>query len=139
MSGLKVGDIVARKSYGCDILFKVVDIKEAGNERMITLKGVTYRIQADSPEDDLLIQPEFRVNEYNNKVNRVVDRKCRSIEQTRQTNNLKKNFFRDASIDNNRKFSNPGRVLHIDGDNDYLETCLKQYKKFSHIIIQKAK
>jgi len=25
--GLKIGDIVSRKSYGSDILFKVVDIK----------------------------------------------------------------------------------------------------------------
>ena len=28
-----------------------------------------------------------------------------------------------------RKFQIPGRVLHIDGDNEYLETCLERYKK----------
>lgn len=32
MSSLKIGDIVARKSYGCDVLFKVVEIKNDGNE-----------------------------------------------------------------------------------------------------------
>ena len=30
MSEIKIGDIVARKSYGYDVFFKVVDISEKG-------------------------------------------------------------------------------------------------------------
>ena len=53
MSGIKVGDIVARKSYGYDVFFKVVDITERNGERILTLKGISYRIEADAPESDL--------------------------------------------------------------------------------------
>ena len=40
MANFKIGDIVARKSYGYDIFFKVVDIKDNGKENIITLKGI---------------------------------------------------------------------------------------------------
>ena len=56
MGELMVGDIVARKSYGKDIFFKVVDIKDNGKENIATLKGITYRIEADAPESDLVVQ-----------------------------------------------------------------------------------
>ena len=64
MSGIKIGDIVARKSYGCDVFFKVMDIKERNGERILTLKGISYRIEADAPESDLEVQPEMKVREY---------------------------------------------------------------------------
>ncbi len=64
MKDLKVGDIVARKSYGFDILFKVTDIRNNGKEDVFILKGIAYRIQADAPECDLELQPECRINEH---------------------------------------------------------------------------
>jgi len=69
MGNLKIGDIVARKSYGYDIFFKVVDIKNNGKEDIITLKGITCRIQADAPASDLVVQSEEKVQEYREKVN----------------------------------------------------------------------
>lgn len=50
MENFKIGDIVARKSYNFDILFKIVGIKSNG---MIDLVGLTVRIIADAPEYDL--------------------------------------------------------------------------------------
>jgi spore coat assembly protein len=64
MAELKIGDIVARKSYGCDIFFKVADIEDNGHKKIITLKGISYRIEADAPESDLEMQPEKKVDEY---------------------------------------------------------------------------
>ena len=64
MCSLKIGDIVARKSYGLDVFFKVVGIHHDGKENMITLKGITYRLEADAPESDLEIQPECKIQEY---------------------------------------------------------------------------
>jgi spore coat assemly protein len=64
MGILKIGDIVARKSYSCDILFKVVDICPKGNENIVNLKGICYRIQADAPESDLILQTEKRICEH---------------------------------------------------------------------------
>ena len=75
----KIGDIVARKSYGSDILFKVADIKNEGGKRVAILKGICYRLEADAPESDLMIQPESYVREYNARVNMSVDEKVRNI------------------------------------------------------------
>lgn len=45
MTMLKVGDVVARKSYGYDVLFKVSNIYND----MVDLVGMTVRIIADAP------------------------------------------------------------------------------------------
>lgn len=129
MGELKIGDIVARKSYGYDIFFKVVDINDTGEKRLVTLKGISYRIQADAPEDDLVLQPDDRVKEYRNKCMRTAERKYREIYAARQNMRLKKGFYRSTPNENTRKFSRPGKVLHLDGDSDYLSTCLTEYRK----------
>lgn len=64
MSEVKIGDIVARKSHGYDIFFKVADIRKDGDENIVTLKGIADRIEADAPESDLVVQSGQRVNEY---------------------------------------------------------------------------
>ncbi|MCX7922758.1 MAG: sporulation peptidase YabG [Clostridia bacterium] len=130
MANLKVGDIVARKSYGFDIFFKVVNIKNNGKENIVTLKGICYRIEADAPESDLVLQPDQRVNEHNARLNNVIDKKYRDIKISNSRGSIKKNFFRDTSKESAGKIAIPGRVLHLDGDDDYLDTCLSQYRKF---------
>ena len=138
MANFKIGDIVARKSYGYDIFFKVVDIKDNGKENIITLKGISYRIQADAPESDLVVQPESKVRAYKEEVYRDCQRKLNYAKtygarsQTYATRTppwLKKGFYRDTANEREQSFKRPGKVLHLDGDQDYLETCLKEYKK----------
>lgn len=46
---MKIGDIVCRKKYGKDIYFKITDIKNG----VYYLKGIEYRLVADSDEEDL--------------------------------------------------------------------------------------
>ena len=50
-SMFNIGDLVTRKSYDNDIVFKIIDI----NEGIYILKGVVVRLFADSPGDDLKI------------------------------------------------------------------------------------
>ena len=50
---MQIGDIVVRKSYGKDITFKIIDIKEIGSKENLILKGINIRIIADSSEEDL--------------------------------------------------------------------------------------
>ena len=90
MSALKIGDIVGRKSYNSDILFKVVDIKSEGGKELIVLRGICYRLEADAPESDLVIQPESFVREYSEKVNDRVDIKMRSSQPSGYRNIQKK-------------------------------------------------
>ena len=97
-----IGDYVTRDSYNNDIVFKIVDIK--GD--IYYLKGVTVRLFADSPSDDLI-----RYNE-----NKVNDDFRPSIDE-----------YRD--LDRNEYFFLPGRVLQLDGDSEYLDKCMRFYKK----------
>lgn len=41
----------------------------------------------------------------------------------------KKDSMLDSTIDENLAFGRPGRILHIDGDPEYLQVCLKTYKE----------
>jgi len=139
MEQLKIGDIVARKSYGCDIFFKVADIKEVKGERIVTLKGISYRIEADAPESDLELQPVQKVREYrekccriaqrNHEQNRDFDRRVGTYYGARFRGYSKKAYIRDTSDDETGKIRMPGKVLHLDGDKEYLENCLDEYRR----------
>ena len=47
---IAVGDYVVRISYNRDVLFKVLEIRPDG---IVKLKGISYRIIADAPIEDL--------------------------------------------------------------------------------------
>ena len=56
---MKEGDIVARKSYNQDIIFKVMGFsKDANNKKIVLLKGVAFRLLADAYMDDLVLIEE---------------------------------------------------------------------------------
>ncbi len=95
------GDLVTRKSYDNDIVFKIVDIN---NENYI-LKGVFVRLFADSPKEDLKIYNEKEEDDFSPEIDNY------------------------RSLDRNEYFYLPGKILHIDGDNDYLNKCMKFYKR----------
>lgn len=76
----------------------------------VYLKGVYIRLFADSQVDDLVKVEEF-------------DDDFRP--------NTQKKEFRDEY------FYLPGKILHIDGDSDYLDRCLKFYKQMGVYAIGK--
>ena len=91
-----IGDYVTRNSYNNDIVFKIIDIKG----EVYYLKGVSVRLYADSYQDDLV--------------------KC--------DDEMDKDTFRPSideyrNLNRNEYFYLPGRILHIDGDKEYLEKC----------------
>lgn len=47
---MKIFDLVTRSSYNNDIVFQIIDIKD----KNYILKGINYRLIADSYENDLL-------------------------------------------------------------------------------------
>jgi len=130
---LKIGDIVARKSYNRDVFFKVDGIvrTEAGETRA-QLRGLDVRLMADSPLEDLVKVEDERIKEY----------RKRFIKQNNEC--LKKIFARRAKTQEfkmNRGdekspadfFDIPGRVLHIDGNPEYLRLCTAIYKQLGII------
>ena len=97
-----VGDLVTRNSYNNDTVFKIIDIDSG----MAILKGVNIRLFADSEVNDLK-KVEMNTNIHDDKI--YLDR------------------FQ-INLDRNEFFYLPGKVLHIDGDNEYLERCMAFYK-----------
>lgn len=130
MPNFNVGDIVARKSYNYDVLFRVERIR--GD--IVDLIGITVRIIADAPIYDLkLVSPD----EVNKRM-RIIDknsssRLSRTYSGIANRFNLRGNLeLRDASIPIYSKdtiFKKPGVVLHIDGDPEYAIKCKDVYKK----------
>lgn len=135
---MKVGDLVVRKSYSKDITFKIIDIKE--NEEGITyiLKGLHIRIIADSKGEDLeKVEDDFagdKDKSFDSKMNDIIKKVILSREQ--KNNQLMTRGSEEDNLKRTEKekglvFGRPGRVLHIDGDPSYMETCLKAYKQLN--------
>ena len=97
----QVGDLVTRKTYNNDIVFKIIHIKND----VYYLKGVCVRLYADSFQDDLVM------------CNDVTDK-----------DSFRPNIDEYRDLDRNEYFYLPGRILHIDGDPDYLDKCMAFYK-----------
>lgn len=97
---LKRGDFVTRKSYNHDTVFTIINIKN----NTYYLKGTEVRLFADAKKEDLekYIEPEKETTEEENE---------------------------EIKLDRSEYFYLPAKILHIDGDKEYLEKCLKYYQK----------
>ena len=84
----QVGDLVTRKSYDNDLVFKIIRID--GDNYF--LKGLVVRLFADSPKDDLKMYTDEEKDDF--------------LPEIDGYRNLERNEY----------FYLPGRILHIDGD-----------------------
>ncbi len=138
---MEIGDLVVRKSYGRDITFKIIDVKKKENKVIYVLKGINLRIVADSPEMDLEYATKECISKnesvFNDKINRNIDSIMGSRDGNEQINisskDIKTDIEKKTKIMQKNKsgmsFGRPGSVLHVDGDPDYLEICLKTYSQ----------
>lgn len=128
MEMLRIGDIVTRKSYGGDIDFKIADITASRNsgKKTYVLKGILFRIIADSDEDDL---------------------EWRSLDQANR--DLQRNLTATGRHSMSWGFSpfqifqhvrgKSGTILHVDSSASFLEMCQRYYrdakiKVYGHVI-----
>lgn len=111
----KKGDYVTRNSYNNDTLFKIIDIKD---DKYI-LKGVNVRLVADSSESDL----------------KIYEKKDDENEDGEKEDDSDGDYVlkvRDVAFKNNGEyFYIPGKILHFDGDKEYLDRCMKLYKQLN--------
>ena len=98
-----VGDYVTRTSHNNDIIFKITRIE--GN--IAYLKGLNVRLEADSLLTDLVMSKE-----HNSSDEDIISKSVR-----------------DISLDRSDYFYLPGVILHIDGDEEYLDRCMTFYEK----------
>ena len=122
MEKIKKGDIVARKSHNCDILFSVENIIRSSNGMQIAiLKGITIRIVADAYLSDLAILDNEKVNESL----RSLDIKI----EDRINNFFKKGKKKIQHKERSFDITKTGKILHLDGDKLYSEKSARYYKK----------
>jgi spore coat assemly protein len=130
MDELKVGDIVIRKSYGGDVYFKIVQIiKKSDGKSIYMLKGTNLRILADAPYEDLerpsLNRISLNDENYNKKVNTIMKK---IILGRRSSSSAIRGGIIQKSGEN-ISYGKTGKVLHLDGDEEYLNVCLRGYKQ----------
>lgn len=125
MSRIGKGDIVARRSYKMDIYFKVVDLYKVGDgKEHALLKGIDIRLLADAPLEDLVkVSPPELAAHWRNVMQKGGE--CVKRAFARREKALP-SLHRSGEIET---FDVPGRVLHIDGDPDYLELCETTYRQ----------
>ena len=114
---ISIGSIVARRSYNQDLCRKVLDIKFTGRKKTAILGGLNYRLIADADLDDLVVKSDKEVVYYQLSDSQEVYKKFSKVI-----------FDRKFKVEE-EYFEIPGRILHLDGDADYLEQCLRTYKQ----------
>ena len=114
MEKVKIGDIVGRKSYNKDILFRVKNIIDTKNGQIAILIGIVERVEADSELSDLEKVNEDRIQADLSHIQKQIENKIRELEFTNTSR---------------KKQVITGKILHLDGDKKYSEKSYRYYKK----------
>jgi len=121
---MKQGDLVVRKSYGGDVLFRVA----AFAARQAVLRGTDYRLLADAPVEDLekvrnpdeLGETRRARIQANESLRRFGEERARLLGRAGYS----------ALADRRQPFFEmPGKVLHLDGDANYLKKSMQVYSQ----------
>lgn len=146
---MKIGDTVVRKSYNKDIIFRIIGFEiDENNQKIAVLKGVAFRILADSTIDDLekvndtevkdlLIDKDIETRIYKSiKKSKEINKKLNRAMQ--KSGNASKQSATQSQGQSINSYGMPGKVLHLDGDPEYLKICLDVYTKLGIPAIGKA-
>lgn len=127
MKQIKKGDIVARKSYGKDIIFTVKNIIHTKQEKIAILKGAIDRIEADSRIEDLEIVDKQIVNEKMETLHHKMNYKIIQNKETRGQDKYQIGIL--TPNHKNKEKIITGKILHLDGDKKYSQKSYYYYKK----------
>lgn len=127
MNKIKKGDIVARKSYGKDIIFTVKNIINTKKEKIAILKGIADRIEADSNIEDLEKVDKKIVNEKMEALHHKMNNKIVQNEETRGIQGYQIGIV--TPNHRNKEKIITGKILHLDGDKKYSQKSYYYYKK----------
>ena len=114
MEKVKIGDIVGRKSYNKDILFRVKNIIDTKSGQIAILIGIVERVEADSELSDLEKVNEDRIQADLSNIQKRIENKIKELEILNTS--TKKQVI-------------TGKILHLDGDKKYSEKSYRYYKK----------
>ncbi len=127
---VKVGDLVERKSYKRDLLFRVTELKEDNGVKTAILFGEEFRLVADSPISDLVVVNQREYSERALQEKDKLEKTYRLFQQDYHLIRQRNEYYSTGGYTNEiNYFQMPGRVLHLDGDSLYLRKCLDLYEK----------
>lgn len=99
---IKSGDYITRKSYQNDMVFVVLSVKN----NIVYLKGVNDRLYADSPLED-----------------------CQIVDKNILNDDFIPPGIKEQNLTRDDYFYIPAKILHLDGDSEYLNRCMNFYKE----------
>lgn len=123
---IKIGDIVTRKSYSHDIVFRVYQL----DGTVAKLLGIELRLEADAHLEDLTVIARSEWKERQKKSKEKEEFSYRLFRQDfqlvreKKTHQISKGYERNLSF-----FQIPPKILHLDGDPLYLRKCIALYKR----------
>ena len=127
MEKIRKGDIVGRKSYGKDIIFSVKNIIDTPKGKLIILRGIIDRIEADSYIEDLEKMDKNYVKEKLEYFNKRAEKRFEELKKHKL--DIKNKRIIDKIL--------TGKILHLDGDKKYSEKSFRYYKKLGLNVIVK--
>ena len=127
MEKIRKGDIVGRKSYGKDIIFSVKNIIDTPKGKLIILRGIIDRIEADSYIEDLEKMDKNYVKEKLEYFNKRAEKRFEELKKHKL--DIKNKRIMDKIL--------TGKILHLDGDKKYSEKSFRYYKKLGLNVIVK--
>jgi spore coat assembly protein len=121
---MKQGELVVRKSYGGDVVFKIDAVEQA----RAVLKGVDFRLLADAPVADLIpVRYSLPARHFMSQLK--VEESMRRLDGYRKLQREKLQSEMEVK-EENAFFEIPGKVLHLDGDPVYLRKSMALYAQF---------
>jgi spore coat assembly protein len=121
---MKQGDIVVRRSYGEDIPFRIESI--VGD--IAILRGLEVRLLADAPLSDLVRKPlsgQDALSGWDDAAEQRTQQLQKDIEE--QLRHIR--GIDERTNEEDETFDLPGKVLHLDGDSNYLRKCMQVYAR----------
>lgn len=123
---IKSGDIVTRKSYNHDLIFRVSKIDRSSAQ----LFGTEMRLEADAPLEDLTLVQRRELEERKIKSKKNEEFSYRLFRQDYQLMKEKKTHQISGGYKRNLSyFQLPAKILHVDGDPMYLRKCISLYQR----------
>ncbi len=119
----KVGDYVTRKSYQSDVVFRIERIEN----KNVFLRSFKLRLMADSPVDDLI-----KIKDKDKKTIRkeLLMESFECMQRQQKHHILNSKLVRANKVENSY-IEYKIKVLHLDGDKDYLELSMSNYKNLN--------
>ena len=127
MNDIKKGDIVVRKSYGKDIIFRVINILNKPEEKIAVLNGVIERIEADSKIADLELVDKQKVKDILRKMDSKIENRIEKSKQQWEDRNYRIGVVTNQTRSKEKIIT--GEILHLDGDRKYSEKSYRYYRK----------